>query len=212
VAATAEPGRLRARPGGGEATGVTLPSGWRLDVPDADAPCPLVVLLHGAGSSASAALELAPDDAGLIRLAPQSAGRTWDVIEGGFGVDVERLDAALGELFATAAVDPARVALAGFSDGASYALSLGLGNGDLVTHIIAFSPGFAAPAAQGGRPRIFATHGTQDRVLPIDRCSRRLIPPLRRAGYDVTYEEFDGGHVVLPEHRRQAAQWLAGAR
>jgi phospholipase/carboxylesterase len=35
-------------------------------------------------------------------------------------------------------------------------------------------------------------------VLPIDRCSRRLVPELQRAGYDVTYEEFDGGHVVPP--------------
>jgi phospholipase/carboxylesterase len=36
---------------------------------------------------------------------------------------------------------------------------------------IAFSPGFVAVAVAEpvGRPRVFVSHGTQDRVLPIDR-------------------------------------------
>jgi phospholipase/carboxylesterase len=121
---------------------------------------------------------------------------------------VERLDDALAEVFAAYPVDPARIALGGFSDGASYALSLGLSNGDLVTHLIAFSPGFAVPAARRGRPRVLVTHGTSDTVLPIDRCSRRLVPQLRRAGYDVTYEEFEGGHVLPPALARGAVAWL----
>ena len=32
------------------------------------------------------------------------------------------------------------------------------------------------------------------------------------AGYDVTYEEFDGGHVVTPDHARRAAEWLGARR
>jgi predicted esterase len=27
-----------------------------------------------------------------------------------------------------------------------------------------------------------------------------VIARLRSAGYDITYEEFNGGHVVKPEH------------
>ena len=174
-------------------------------------PCPLVVLLHGAGSSGHAALPLlAPlaDDAGLVLLAPDARAATWDVIRGGFGPDVAFLDRALEGVFASCPVDPARVALGGFSDGASYALSLGLGNGDLFGHLVAFSPGFAAPAGQIGRPRVFVSHGTDDRVLPIDRCSRRLVPALRSAGYDVRYEEFAGGHTVPPELAEAAVGWL----
>jgi phospholipase/carboxylesterase len=203
-------GRLRARPQTQPADG-DVPQGWELDVPaaaHAGEPCALAVSFHGAGSTARAGLGLLPADPQLIRLAPQSFGSTWDVIQGGFGHDVARLDDALESVFARYTVDPRRVALAGFSDGASYALSLGVGNGDLVTHIAAFSPGFLAPATQSGRPRCFITHGTQDRVLPIDRCSRRLVPALRGAGYDVTYEEFDGGHVVLPHHARAATDWI----
>jgi len=41
-------------------------------------------------------------------------------------------------------------------------------------------------------------------------CSRRLVPGLRRAGYDVTYREFDGPHTVPLELSREAADWFAG--
>jgi phospholipase/carboxylesterase len=172
---------------------------------------PLVVLLHGAGSSASAVLTLLGDLTEvprLVLLAPDSRGLTWDVIRGDFGDDVAFIDRALGHVFARCPIDPARIALAGFSDGASYALSLGIGNGDLFTHLIAFSPGFAAPAARAGRPRMFVTHGTADPVLPIDRCSRSLVPALRSGGYDVVYEEFDGGHAVPRELARRAIEWM----
>ena len=64
------------------------------------------------------------------------------------------------------------VTVCGFSDGASYALSIGLANGDLFGHVLAWSPGFVAPPEFVGRPRVFVSHGTDDRVLPIDRCSR----------------------------------------
>jgi phospholipase/carboxylesterase len=79
---------------------------------------------------------------------------------------------------------------------ASYGLSLGIANGDLFRHVLAWSPGFAALATRVGTPRVFVSHGTGDRVLPIDRCSRRLVPTLRDSGYDVDYREFSGGHEI----------------
>jgi predicted esterase len=100
------------------------------------------------------------------------------------------------------------VAMGGYSDGASYALSLGIANGDLFTHVLAFSPGFMAPPAQVGSPRIFVSHGTHDRWLPIQRCSRRIVPQLERAGYEVRYQEFSGGHVVPPEIEHEATVWF----
>lgn len=167
----------------------------------AGAPLPLVVALHGAGGDAhqmTALLAAASTERGVLVLAPDSRGSTWDVIRGGYGPDVAFVDEALAAVFATHAVAPDAVAVAGFSDGASYALSLGLTNGDLFRHVLAWSPGFVAPAELAGRPRIVVSHGTDDRVLPIDRCSRRIVPQLRAEGYDVTYEEFPGGHVVPP--------------
>ena len=143
-------------------------------------------------------------------LAPESRGPTWDVILGAYGPDVAFLDAALRAVFGRCRVDGRRVALAGFSDGASYALSLALGNGDLFTHALAFSPGFAAPPGQVGLPRLFVSHGVSDDVLPVDACSRRLVPRLRAAGYEVRYREFPGGHFVPPELASEAVAMLAG--
>jgi phospholipase/carboxylesterase len=183
-----------------------VPAGYR-----AATPAPLVLLLHGAGGHARnglAPLQPLADAAGLILLAPDSRRATWDVIQGGYGPDIAFIDAALAAIFARYAVDPVHLGIGGFSDGASYALSVGLTNGDLFSHILAFSPGFLAPAGQTGEPQIFISHGIHDSVLPIDRCSRRIVPRLRDAGYAVRYEEFDGPHTVPPDIARAAVQWF----
>ena len=127
---------------------------------------------------------------------------------GRYGPNVAGIDRVMEQTFACYAVDPARVAIGGYSDGASYALSLGLANGDLFAHVLAFSPGFVAPAERVGSPRIFVCHGTRDGWLPVERCSRRIVPQLERAGYEVRYREIDGGHVVPPEIGREAADWF----
>jgi phospholipase/carboxylesterase len=180
-----------------------------LAVPPGDAgPRPLLVFFHGAGGTAAQGIATVGDlaaERGVLLLATSSAATTWDLLAGGWGRDVAVLDAALDVVFATCAVG--RVGFAGFSDGASYALSLGLGNGDLGEVVLAFSPGFVAPAAVRGRPRIWISHGTGDRVLPVDACGRRVARALSGEGYAVTYEEFDGGHVVPPRLVRDAVAW-----
>jgi phospholipase/carboxylesterase len=143
-------------------------------------------------------------------VAPDSRGRTWDVILGGFGPDVEFINSALQYAFDRMAVDRARIGIGGFSDGASYALSLGVANGDLFTHVLAFSPGFIAPAGGRGKPQVFISHGTRDEVLPIDRTSRTIVPDLQRRGYDVRYREFNGPHTVPPDVAREAFGWFKG--
>src|SRR6185437_10263918 len=141
-----------------------------------------------------------------------SRGPTWDVIIGGYGPDVQFIDRALAQTYDTCAIAPKRIAMGGFSDGASYALSLGLTNGDLFSHIIAFSPGFMVPLERRGQPHIFVAHGVNDQILPIDRCGRRVVRALRHAGYDVDYHEFDGPHTVPPEIASGAVTWLTRRR
>jgi len=178
----------------------------------ADRPAPLAVMLHGAGGDATHGMSLLrvfADDAGLVLLAPSSRDTTWDLLLDDFGPDVEFIDAALDAASERCAIDPGRVAIGGFSDGASYALSLGLTNGDLFTHVVAFSPGFMAPAARVGAPRCYVSHGVGDTVLPIARCSRRIVPALERHGYEVRYREFEGAHVVPADLAREALEWIA---
>ena len=222
---TADEGRLHARPQrpaldtpplGLQALGLGADRDGLIYVPtgySADRPASLVLMLHGAGGNAQHGLDpplnLA-DEAGLILLAVDSRRQTWDMLHGRYGPDIAFIDAALAQTFDRYAVDPARIAVEGFSDGASYALSVGITNGDLFTHVIAFSPGFAAPAAQREWPRLFISHGIWDDVLPIDRCSRRIVPVLQRAGYDVRYREFDGPHTVPPEMVGEALAWFMG--
>jgi predicted esterase len=179
---------------------------------DDQAPMRLVVVLHGAGGKAARAVNLLrafADANRLLLVAPQSLNGTWDVLAGRYGPDVRNIDTLLERVSSSYPVD--RYAVSGFSDGASYALSLGLTNGDIFDAVIAFSPGFSAVELAHGRPRIFVSHGTQDEVLPIERCSRRIVPALRSDGYDVTYVEFPGGHVVPDSIRRRAVDWLTSA-
>lgn len=188
---------------------------------------PLLVLLHGAGGSAERFLRrLGPAIEGVrvAILAPDSRGRTWDAILGeqstlldvvsghrrpsGFGPDVAFLDRALERVFQKVAVDPERIAVGGFSDGATYALSLGLTNGDLFRRIVAFSPGFIVDGEPRGRSPVFISHGRSDEILPIDQCSRRIVPALEQRGYAVTFREFDGGHEIPERITREAIGWI----
>ena len=178
--------------------------------PPSRSAVPLLVLLHGAGGTAAQAMALAldrPEAAGAVLLAPQSRAATWDVIGGAWGPDVRFIGQVMGHVAARIRIDPARIVVGGFSDGASYALSLGLINGRLFRTILAFSPGFVVATRAEGRPEVFISHGTGDTVLPIEQCSRRLVPRLRAAGYDVRYREFPGGHVVPPGLAAEALAW-----
>ncbi len=168
-------------------------------------PVPLVLALHGAtGSSRGPIRMFSPlaDELGFALLVPESRGRTWDAIMSDFGTDRDFIDQALDAAWGKLAIEPTRIGVVGFSDGATYALALGRANGDLFHGIAAFSPGFLIPVDGVSKPPIFISHGRQDSILPIDSCSRRIVPELQRMGYAVTYKEFDGDHEVPPEMAR----------
>jgi phospholipase/carboxylesterase len=222
-AALAREGRLTARPR--ENTKTTATGQITLDLDgDRDAilqlpstapqsPLPLLVMLHGATQSAEDMfwyLGTTHEEAGVAVLAPNSRDTTWDAIGGSFGQDVMSLNLALQRVFETVAIDPAHIAIGGFSDGASYAISLGLINGDLFRSVVAFSPGFVISGTPLGKPRIFISHGTHDRILPIDRCGRRIAATLVARGYDVNFREFDGAHEIPNDVAREGLQWVKG--
>ncbi|GHO58772.1 alpha/beta hydrolase [Ktedonobacter robiniae] len=177
-----------------------------------DYPAPLVVMLHGAGGNATGGrlpFQSHAEESGLLLLAPSSRSQSWDIItDGHYGPDVALIDKALEQIFSRYIIDPECIAVEGFSDGASYALSLGLINGDMFKHIIAFSPGFMKPTKYQGLPRVYISHGQRDPVLPIDYCSRRIVNQLRQAKYAVEYHEFPGGHHVPENIAREALSWF----
>jgi predicted esterase len=174
-------------------------------------PASLLILLHGSGQS-SAIWAGGPLDSlfgarNIVVVAPDSRGGSWDA-RFGYGPDVVFIDYCLSYVFDRCAIDPRSIALAGFSDGASYALSLGATNGDLFTHMIGFSPGYFEPDRLRGKPKVFLSHGTADSILPFAWTSNTLAPSLRSQGYDVTFEEFEGGHTVPLDIATDAMEWL----
>ena len=176
---------------------------------------PLVLALHGAGGTGlEAARFLQPyaEASEFLVVAPDSRLPTWDAMYGAYDADVRFIDRALAHCYARCAVDPARIYIEGFSDGASYALGLGMANGDLFRRIVAFSAGFIPPlpSAPRGKPAIYETHGKTDRTLRIDATSRIIVPYLRTLGYCVSYVEFDGGHTVPPDVAAAAIAWMLG--
>lgn len=178
-------------------------------------PTPLVLLFHGGGGSAERILPMLEDHArarGFLLLAPQSLFPTWDLVIGGHGPDRERVHLALAAVADRHLLDPAHLAFAGHSDGGSYALSLGLANGDVASHVIASSAGFLSVHRQTGAPRIFLSHGLRDAQIPIGRSAHVHVPALREAGYDVTYVEYDGPHAHQPEVVRRAVDFFVGDR
>ena len=188
-----------------------------LYVPETAGPsAPLLVFLHGAtgtGRSHLRAVLAAVDRYGVILVAPDSRGPTWDlIVERRFGPDVAFLDRVLDAVVDRVDADTGRLAIGGVSDGASYALSIGLTNGDVLGTVLAFSPGFLVAPNPTGAPRIFVSHGRADPILSIDACSRSFVPSMREAGYEVEFREFEGGHTVPPPISDAAVRWwLDGA-
>lgn len=164
-------------------------------------PVPLLVMFHGASGSAEKVLPFLLEHARkhkFLLMLPQSTYVTWDLTIGGHGPDLDRLEKALDMLSSHFAIDPAHFAFAGFSDGGSYALSAGLTNGELVSHIIVFSGGFMNVYVKSGKPLVFISHSPEDEQLNIKKSALKHYNELKKEGYDTTFELFSGKHVIHP--------------
>lgn len=185
-----EPGSSRLDLGGARDGLLYVPTTY-----DPGIPVPLLVALHGTGGQASSwgGWDELAEQRGFVFLAVDSRGDAWSPVEEG---DLEFLDRALDHTFERIAVDRSRLALVGYSSGASYALSVGIPNGDLFSHLIGYALGFYAPLGPAtGRPSVFLAYGTRDRA-EIVSSSRGLAAGLEDSGYTVTLRSYDGGHAV----------------
>jgi phospholipase/carboxylesterase len=214
------PGRISARPGRGG--GNCAPGEHTLKLDSARTALmrvtpgggergkALVLVLHGAGGGSRDGLYAFRGGAGargLVLVSPSSWGGTWSFLRGQ-DVDLPFLDQALARAFARCRIDPRLVAVGGFSDGATYALTLGLVNGDLFRAVMALSPGGVLAESAVGKPRVFVSHGARDTILLRSRTSDVIVRELREFGYRVTYRKFAGGHEAPPQISREAVRWF----
>jgi predicted esterase len=176
----------------------------------AGTPMPVVMWLHGLAGSGEGSRSLFPlaEEFGFVVIAPESRGLTWGNEIPGFDDDVHFLGPAYRHVANLVDLDPEHVALAGVSDGAGYALSMGLAYGNVFNHLMVFAGGLMIPFRKQGKPRIFFAHGVNDSNMPIDLTARKFVPQLKADGYDVTYHEYPGGHRVPPAEIREAFKWF----
>jgi len=185
---------------------------------DSTKAMPLLVFLHGAGGSISNYKKIYNDaeNFGTIVLLIDSRERTWDIIFnrvekkwGKFDSDAKFLERAMRYTFNHCLIDSKKIALAGFSDGASYALSLGVLNGELFTHIIAVAPGFVKHFDSFiKKPKIYITHGREDKMLSMSLSKKHIVPYLETKNYDITYVEHDKGHLLNAEIIGKFFDWF----
>jgi phospholipase/carboxylesterase len=191
-------------------------------------PAPLLVLLHGASGQPANIIRHFLDEAerhGIILVAPAARKATWDAIDedrrpqAGWSTftpkvrstmktDPPRIRAAMAAIEQQAPVDHSRVALAGFSDGASYVLAFGLTEPKTFGTLIAFSPGIVPGGRGRTGQRIFVAHGRQDRVLSFDTTASKIVPKLRLGRTEIVFRRFDGGHEMPDAVQEEAVAFF----
>jgi predicted esterase len=139
-----------------------------------------------------------------VIVAPASEGNSWNMF---LGSDLNSVDRALERTFRRCRIDRRRIAVGGFSDGATTALTLGLSNGDIFRAVMAIAPGGVLAEQPVGKPRVYVAHGTGDTVIPF-RVGRTVVRELRRFDYRVTFRTFAGGHDVPAGISREAVRWF----
>ncbi|MDE2901581.1 MAG: alpha/beta fold hydrolase [Chloroflexota bacterium] len=190
---------------------------------------PTLVLLHGRGDSAAGILPLAyefeRDDLLVISVqAPlelggvMAGGYEWyrfeqppSVNEATLRASLETLAEFLDTVKASYPVDPERVVLLGFSQGAVISLGAQALGPESVAGVVALSGYFPIEVEPGagnlvGRPA-FVAHGIHDDIIPVE-AGRRTRDLLERHGVDLTYREYPMAHSVSAEEMADAQSWL----
>jgi phospholipase/carboxylesterase len=176
-------------------------------------PMPMVMMLHGFGGWADGqrGMFAFAEELGFIVIAPESRGITWGKEVPGFDADVRYLGAAYRQVASMLDIDDAHVALGGQSDGAGYALTMGLAYGDVWNHLLILAGGgLIEPLRRKGKPKIFIAQGVKDTTMPPDVSGRKNAAQLKKEEYDVTYREHEGGHRTPPEITREGLLWFLG--
>ena len=188
-----------------------VPESW-----DGAAPMPLIVALHGGHGHGRDFLWTWLADArsrGMLVLAPTSRERTWS-ITGGADEDAAPLREMVASVAGRYPVDRTRVLLTGISDGATYALLCGLGDGMPFTHL-APACGVLHPllVASGGIARargrpIYLVHGALDWMFPV-YTARAAREALSAAGARLVYRELeDLSHTYPRDENPRILDWL----
>ena len=192
---------------------------------------PLLILLHGVGShegsmaaiapamdprfvvvSARSPIVLGPRSFAFFHVTFTAAGSVIDADEAAAGW--ARVARFIDEAVAAYGADPARVYLAGFSQGAIMSLAALLTAPERIAGVAAMSGRLlpevlphAAPADALRDKPVLIVHGTADEKLGV-HLARSARDTLGRFPLDLTYRELDMGHRVTEESLAVVSDWL----
>src|SRR5262245_1890101 len=134
-------------------------------------------------------------------------------VETGVRLSQKRID-ALVERERQRGMAPARIVLAGFSQGGAVALHTGLRYPERLAGIMALSTSLplaehlsAEVSPVNREVPIFMAHGLQDDLIPVSR-GRSSRDVLAKLAYRVVWHEYAMGHSVCPEEIGDIAAWL----
>ena len=186
---------------------------------DPERSYPLVTVLHGAGrqdEQLAKGLRDEPERRQALFLVPRSLQPTWDLIVGAGRPDLDFLEYAYDLIYRRYPVDPARQALLGYSDGASYALSVGLSNPRVFSAVMGWAAGFklvdeSAIAAGDPKPRVLLEYGSHDPLFPFQHIALPMKADLEARGYALEFRVDQGGkHWPSGEFQGEALDWFFG--
>lgn len=175
-------------------------------------PVPLVIDLHGylsgsAGQAAMSALDAVADDAGFVLVTPQGTSDLpfWNAVpHPELPDDIAFLETVIDDVSAALCVDPARVYVDGFSNGAFLSSLVACRMGDRVAAVAAVA-GLVVPegCAPSRAVPILAIHGTEDRHVSFTGPPNPALADL--AWNDQSRLAFDG--VAFADVTTSAARW-----
>ncbi len=182
---------------------------------------PLFTVLHGAGRQDEALAKgyrHEPDRRQAFFLIPRSVEPTWDLIASEGRPDLDFLEYAYDLVYRRFPIDPLQQALIGYSDGASYAMSVGLSNSTMFSALIGWAAGFIVldpesaerfgQAIPDPKPRIYLEYGTHDELFDYQTVALPTRDRLQQAGLDVTFSTDEGGrHWPSGSFHTEALDW-----
>lgn len=182
---------------------------------DPERSYPLITVLHGAGrqdEQLAKAYRDEPEKRDAFFLIPRSIGPTWDLIARPDRPDLEFLGWAYDLIYRRYPIDAGRQALVGYSDGASYGLSLAVSNPEVFRAIMGWAAGFCVldpDAPEEPKPWVLLEYGTHDQVFPFEQIAVPMREQLQKRGYPLEFRVDEGGkHWPPTDFQPEALDWF----